>query len=501
MPEPLPRLSLATLGRLASEHRGQVDPRALSIGVVHLGVGAFHRAHQAAYIERAIERSGEARWGICAVSERSSAAAAVLAAQDGLYSLRLASPSSTSLRVLSVLREALFAREQHEELRARLSDPAVSLVTLTVTEKGYRHDPATKRLLRSDEDLIADAAGRPPVSVIGQLVRGFEARRRADAGPLTVLSCDNLPANGALLSDLVGEFLELPGTFDVGLAEWVAANVAFPCTMVDRIVPATSPADLAAAARALGLVDEAAVVAEPFTQWVIEDCFLGPRPRLEEAGALLVDQVAPYEMLKLRVLNASHSALAYLGALAGFELIAEAVADPVFAAFVSNMVRDEVAPSLDPPPGVAVDAYRDEVLERFANPLLAHRCLQVASDGSQKLPQRVLGTIANRLAAGAAPRRLALVVAAYLRALREQHNEMGQAIAIADPLADVVRLAVSAADSPETIAERALSIEAIFGEDLGGDARLRALLAEALEALERAPVREVVAAYAGGGGS
>ncbi|MGH9106690.1 MAG: mannitol dehydrogenase family protein, partial [Acidimicrobiales bacterium] len=336
-----------------------------------------------------------------------------------------------------------------------------------------------------------------PTTVLGQLARGLEGRRRAGAGPLTVASCDNLPSNGRLLRSLVGEMLELPGRFDPGLAEWTAANVSFPCSMVDRIVPASTHRDADRARAALGLDDEAPVVAEPFFQWVVEDAFTGPRPPLELGGAQLVPDVGPYETLKLRVLNGSHSALAYLGALAGLELVAESVAEPAFAALARKMVDEEVTPTLAVPAGVAVGSYRDEVLERFANPLLAHRNLQVAADGSQKLPQRVLATVRARLAAGAEPRLATLVVAAYVRAICHARDERGCPFEVSDPLAPELRRQVEGARGPAAVAARVLGVEALFGADLGGDEAFRRLLAEALAELSRAPVRQVAASYAG----
>ncbi|HTW98790.1 MAG TPA: mannitol dehydrogenase family protein [Acidimicrobiales bacterium] len=534
------RLSLAALRHLPPELRPAIDPGALSIGVVHLGVGAFHRAHQVSYLDETAEMTGDARFGVCAFSERRPDAARLLAEQDGLYSLRTASPAGSRLAVQVSLREALFAGDGGAV--ERIADPDVHLVTITVTEKGYRYEPATGRLRRDDPDVIADAAGgrvdhpvaagrspagaagrapgapgrtarasgrpasprssgrslpEPPRTVLGQLARGLEARRRAEGGPLTVLSCDNLPANGRLLAGLVHELVELRG-FDPGLAEWIAEHVSFPCSMVDRIVPAATPHDRELAASILGTLDEAAVVAEPFRQWVIEDDFRGPRPRLELAGVELVPDVAPYETMKLRVLNGPHSALAYLGALSGLELIAESVER--FAGFVRTLVDNEVAPTLSLPPGVELDAYRDRVLERFANPVLAHRCLQVASDGSQKLPQRILGTVrdllrAHGLSHGPEPRRCMLVVAAYLRAVCHGRDESGRPIEVSDPLAPELRRMAAGGPSPERLARRALSIGQLFGEDLASDGRVFRLLAAALADLEIGSLADVISDY------
>lgn len=515
-------LSLLGLGRLPDAVRPALDPRQLSVGVVHLGLGAFHRAHQVAFLEDAAERNGETRWAISAFSERSPDAANTLAAQDGLYSLRLASPAGSSLRVLASLRETGFAGDGG--IVERLADPDVALVTLTVTEKGYRHDPASGRLRRDDPGVLEDAAAltgalrdsqagdgsrgssratadRPPRTVLGQLVLGLEARRRAGGGGITVASCDNLPANGRLLAGLVDELIELAGSppGERALRDYLAASVTFPCSMVDRIVPAATADDRQRASETLGVLDAAAVVAEPYRQWVLEDAFAGPRPAaLQESGVELVGDVAPYETLKLRVLNASHSALAYLGALAGHSLIAEAVADPPLSSFVRTMVDTEVATSIEPPPGVPLPAYRDLVLERFANPLLAHRCLQVASDGSQKLPQRILATVRLRLAAGAEPRCGMLVVAAWIRAVVEGRDETGSPLALSDPLADELRRRAGSEPTPGQLAERALTLRQVFADDLAGDGRVRRLLAGALADLAGGAVAAVAADYASG---
>ncbi len=492
---PRPRLDLAHLRRLPPEARPALDPGGLTVGIVHLGVGAFHRAHQAVYTERASELSGETRWGICAVSERSPAATDLLRAQDGLYSLRLATAHSSVVRVLGSLRETLHAGGEPEAVVARIADPSVSVVTLTVTEKGYRHDPATGRLVRGDQDLAADAAGRPPRTVVGQVARGLEARRRLGSGPLAVCSCDNLTGNGTLLRRLVGEVVAR-GDFDDGLDGWIASSVTFPCSMVDRIVPATTPDDLAVAAELLGVDDRAAVVAEPFTQWVLEDDFRCPRPPWELAGADFVADVAPYEALKLRVLNGSHSALAYLGALGGFATIAEAAAHPGLEAFVRRLVDEEVAPTLELPGSVELGSYRDEVLGRFANPVLRHRCTQVASDGSQKLGPRLLGTVRDRLAVGASPRCALLVVAAWARVLAVGVDDLGRALDVPDPLAGRVRALLGEPGTGADAAERLLGLREVFSEDLAGDDRVRGLLAESFAALASAPALDVATAFA-----
>ncbi len=486
-------LSLSTYDALASEHRSPVDPRELTLGVVHLGVGGFNRGHQLSYLERAAAASGDRHFGVSAYSERSADASDVLAAQDGLYSLRVATAEHSSITVIASLREAHFAQRENDLLIEQLSDPAVRLVTLTVTEKGYHHDPATRRLRRDDKDVLADAGGAPPATVLGQLVRGLEARRRRDAGPITIASCDNLPSNGAVLAGLISEFLELPGRFDAGLADYIDTQVFFPCSMVDRIVPAATDQHRRLVSEVLGVEDRAPVLTEPFTQWVLERR-LGPGlPDLAGVGVELVGDVVPYETLKLRALNGTHSAIAYLGLLAGYEEIAAALQSEAIARFSRAFIDEEVEPTLALPVGLDFARYRDEVLERFANPLLGYRTLQVAGDGSQKLPQRVLGTVAERLAAGVLPRRSVLVLAAYLQAITEGHDENNRPFSVSDPLAGTIRERLGGTSTPSERAERFLSVRELFGDELGGDERLRGLLAESIASLQSAPVLAVLA--------
>ena len=316
------RLSLATLGQLEPAFAPPVDPRALSVGIVHLGLGAFARAHGLVFTQAAIAATGDTGWGYCGVTQRSRTVLDQLAPQDGLYTVLVRSGSTARPGVVATARELLFAGDSADLLTDRLAAATTRLVTLTVTEKGYRHDPATGRLRVTDPEVVADAAGRPPVTVAGQLVRGLAARRAADAGPISLLSCDNLSGNGDVLRAVVLGFCELLP--DDGLGQWIAEHVAFPSSMVDRMVPATTDADRLETSNLLGLVDEGVVVAEPFSQWVVQDTFAAGRPSWDLVGATLTADVTPYERIKLRLLNASHSTIAYLGALAGYDYIPEA---------------------------------------------------------------------------------------------------------------------------------------------------------------------------------
>jgi fructuronate reductase len=411
-----------------------------------------------------------------------------LGPQDGLYTVLTRSPAGAVPQVVGTLRRVLSGADRPGDVVALLAAPEVRVVTLTVTEKGYRHDPATGRLRRDDPGIRADlepARAAAPVTVVGRLVRGLQRRMHEDAGPLTVVPCDNLPGNGPLLRGLVQEFTGLlPGAEAERLRGWLDASVRFPATMVDRIVPAPTDADRAEVARLLGVADEGAVATEPFTQWVLEDSFAADRPAWESAGAVLTGDVAPYEAAKLRLLNGSHSALAYLGALAGYATVAEVVADPAFAAFAAGLMA-EVRPTLTAPAGLDLDAYGAALLDRFANPALRHRTLQIATDGSQKLPQRLLGTIRDLRAAGARPRSAALAVAGWMRFVAAGADDEGRPLPLEDPLADRLRGATAGARSPEAVVDALLGVPEVFGTDLRDDAGLRAQLADDLRDLER----------------
>lgn len=426
-----------------------------TVGILHLGLGAFHRAHQAVFTEDA---GGD--WGICGVTQRSPAVADQLRPQDCLFTVVERGRDATSCRVVGSIRDVLFAGAEPDRLRARFTDPAVRIVSLTVTEKGYR----------------------PGSGVIGQLVDGLRARRARSGAPVTVLSCDNLTGNGHVVRTRV---LEACARWRDGeaLAAWIEEHVRFPSTMVDRIVPATTDADRAEVRKALGVLDEAAVVAEPFRQWVIEDDFAAGRPAWEAVGAHLTGDVAPYEAMKLRMLNGTHSLLAYRGALAGYATIAEAVADPVIAEEAVALMEHDVPPTLTVPADVDLAAYREQVLERFANPALRHRTTQVAMDGSQKLPLRLLGTIRDRLAVGAVPTWALRAVAAWMVYVAVGEDRHGRPLPLDDPMADRLRAAAGDAHDPAAVVTGLLAVREIFGDELPEHAAAREVLVDAVAEL------------------
>ncbi|MDX5460382.1 mannitol dehydrogenase family protein [Micromonospora tulbaghiae] len=485
------RLGLATLRHLPPESRPLLRPGTVPAGIVHLGVGAFHRAHQAVHTEAAVGAAG-GDWGIIGVAPRSTDVVDALAAQDCLFSVTTLAAEGAATRVVGALTGVRHAAGDPGAVVGLLADPAIRVVTLTVTEKAYRMDPVTAALT-VDADLTADlTTDRPPRTVPGLLLRGLLARAAADAGPIALVSCDNLPANGRRLRGLVEQCLTLARVPNA-TAERVLAAVACPGTMVDRIVPASTDETRDTARRALGVTDLAAVAAEPWSQWVIEDDFPGGRPAWERSGAVLTDDAGPWERLKLRALNGVHSATAYLGALAGAETVAEALALPHLDAVLRRLIAEEIAPSFTPPPGVDVTAYGEQVLARFGNPAIRYRTTQVAMDGSQKLPQRVLHTVADLRAAGRSARWSALVVAAWLRFLLGYADD-GRPLPLDDPLADRLRAALAAgAHTPAGVVDAVFAVREVFPADLAADEEVRADVTGWLTALERHGVRATLA--------
>jgi fructuronate reductase len=464
------RLSSQTLAALpATVARPSYDRASVTPGIVHLGIGAFHRAHQAAVIDDRLN-AGETSWGIVGASLRSPETRDALKPQDGLYALAVRSAAPSQYRVIGSISEVLVAPEDPEALIARLADPAIRIVSLTVTEKGYCHDPATGTLNEDHPDVRHDLTAALPRSAPGYLVEALARRRRAGAKPFAILCCDNLPSNGQTVKRVLTRFAELR---DPGLGRWLADELACPSTMVDRIVPATTDEDRAEVSAALGLIDAWPVMAEPFWQWVVEDHFPTGRPDLAASGVELVKDVAPYELMKLRLLNGSHSTLAYLGYLSGRQTIADAVGRPVLRQVVSRLM-EEATVTLKPLPGFDLDAYKASLLERFANPALRHRTWQIAMDGSQKLPPRLVAISRDRLARGLPVGVAALGIAAWMRYVAGP-DEAGQPIDLRDPMADRLKaLAAGAAGDPAKLAKALLGVDAIFGTDLPADPRFSA---------------------------
>lgn len=401
------RLAASGLTQLpAAIQRPPFDPAAPRPGIVHLGIGAFHRAHQAVFTEDAIAARG-GDWGIIGASLLRADVPDAITAQGGLYTVEILS-DPPAYRVMGVMTRALFAPRDRPTLLAALAAPATHAITLTVSEKGYCLDTAGA-LDFSHPDIAVDLrTPESPNSAIGWVALGLEQRRRCGAGPLTILSCDNLQSNGEMLANAVAAFADRAWP---GLAPYIAANAAFPLTLVDCIVPAADASHRARVAAALGMADEASVQREPYAQWVIQNRFAGPLPAWRDAGAEIVDDITASQRLKLHVLNMVHSALAYLGLPRGHRYVRQAIADPELAAFIEHLVAEEIAPALAP---LDVATYWHAVKTRFANPLLDHRLDQIAEDGSVKLPQRLFPLLADGARAGRPIGRMAAIVEAWL---------------------------------------------------------------------------------------
>ncbi len=468
------RLSEARLAALpAGVGRPGYDRAAVTPGIVHLGLGAFHRAHQALMTEAVLE-AGARDWGITAASLRSPETRDALAPQDGLYTVAIRQDETERLQVVGALRDLLVAPEDPAALLTAMESPSVRIVSLTVTEKGYCHDPATGALDEAHPDIRHDLANpAAPRSAPGFMVEALRRRRAAGIAPFTVLCCDNLPANGHTVRRIVTRLAALR---DADLGHWVAGEVAFPSTMVDRIVPATTPEDRARIAAALGLEDAWPVICEAFCQWVVEDHFPTGRPDWAMAGATFAADVAPFELMKLRMLNGAHSALAYLGGLRGHTTVAEAAADPVVARYLEGLWA-EIAPSVPAPPGVALEEYAAALLARFRNRALRHLLAQIAMDGSQKLPQRLLGPVRAALEAGRPIPHLALAIAGWMR-------HVAVAPDLRDPMASALRAAAGPGLSdPPRLVDGLLGVSAVFGDDLPRRPAFRTALLDAVHRL------------------
>ncbi|WP_447765403.1 mannitol dehydrogenase family protein [Sphingopyxis panaciterrae] len=411
----------------ASVRRPAYDRSKQAAGIVHIGIGAFHRAHQAVYTDEAMG-AGDRDWGIIGVSLRSGDVAAQLGPQDGLYTMSARSADGSDLRLIGAVQRVLVAADTPQAVIDAIAAPTTHIVSFTVTEKGYLRRP------NGSLDLAA-AAGR--ASLYRFVAAGLAARKAAGLGGLTLLSCDNLAGNGGVLRRLLREYL---AAHHLGLSEWFDATCTCPATMVDRIVPKTTDADRAAFEAELGVSDEGAVVTEAFSQWVIEDDFAGPRPCWEKVGAQVVAGVTPYETAKLRMLNGAHSALAYIGLGRGHEFVHQAIADPVIRPVIERLMRDEAAPTIDAAPGQDLSAYADALLARFANPALNHRLVQIAMDGSQKIPQRWLETLAWHQRRERTCPALAEAIDAWIAFLRS-------GAPIDDPLAERLRVAAAEPDA------------------------------------------------------
>jgi mannitol 2-dehydrogenase len=434
---PLRPESLAELP--ADVARPSYDRSAITVGIVHFGVGGFHRAHEAMYVDRLLEAGLATDWGICGVGTLPGDArmAAALGAQGGLYTLvEKDSDGSLRARVIGSIVRYLHAPADPEAVIEQLADPAVRIVSLTITEGGYAVDPGSGEFDPSVPAVRADLAGdAPPATTFGLVTAALRRRRDRGLPAFTIMSCDNIEGNGHVAERVFVAFARLA---DPELAGWIEANVRFPNSMVDRITPATTPDDIAMVADQLGVDDRWPVVCEPFTQWVLEESFSAGRPPLEEAGVQIVPDVRPYELMKLRMLNASHQALCYFAYLSGFRLVHDASQDPAFARFLLAYMREEAAPTLQPVPGVDLPAYQDELIARFSNANVRDTVARLCMDSSDRIPKWLLPVIREQLRTGGPIGRATAVVAAWAR-YAEGVDEQGEPIEVVDHLAGDLR--------------------------------------------------------------
>ncbi|WKW43904.1 mannitol dehydrogenase family protein [Kosakonia cowanii] len=446
----------------ASVQQPQYDRSQLRSRIVHFGFGAFHRAHQALLTDRVLNAQG-GDWGICEISLFSGdVLMSQLREQEHLYTVLEKGADGNQPIIIGAVNECLNAKlDTLAAIIEKFCEPQVAIVSLTITEKGYCIDPASGELDLTQPRIEHDLKyPHEPHSAPGILVEALHRRRERGLPPFTVLSCDNIPDNGHVVKNAV---LGMAQTRSPELAQWIAEHVRFPATMVDRIVPAATDESLAEIADVLGVFDPCAISCEPFIQWVIEDNFVAGRPAWETAGVQLVEDVQPWEQMKLRMLNGSHSFLAYLGYLAGFAHINECMEDAAFRAAARQLMLNEQAPTLRIK-GVNLNAYADSLLERFANPALKHRTWQIAMDGSQKLPQRLLDGIRIHLQRQSDWPLLALGVAGWMRYVSGV-DDAGETIDIRDPLADKIRAIVETSSSDERVTAL-LTLKEIFGNDL-----------------------------------
>ncbi|MGM0982321.1 MAG: mannitol dehydrogenase family protein [Pseudomonadota bacterium] len=492
------RLNNDNLARLPAEvpTPGR-DRQAITAGIVHFGVGGFHRAHQAMYLDALMNRGEALDWGIVGVGvmpgDRRMRDA--LAAQDHLYTLVVKHPDGRrEPRVIGSMIDYLFAPDDPAAVVERLADPAIRIVSLTVTEGGYNFHPVSGAFDLENPDIRHDLSHpEAPRTTFGLIVEGLARRRERGVAPFTVMSCDNIQGNGDVAKET---FTAYARARDPQLAAWVEAEVAFPNAMVDRITPVTSEADIAELGERFGIDDAWPVVCEPFTQWVLEDHFVAGRPPLERVGAQLVDDVVPYELMKLRLLNASHQALAYLGYLAGYRYAHEVCQDPLFVDFLLGYMRHEASPTLAPVPGIDLEEYRQTLIERFANPEVRDTLARLCAESSDRIPKWLVPVIREQIARGGEMHRSAAVVASWARYV-EGVDEQGEPIEVVDRLRDeLMAIAAENHNRPTAFIEN----RELFG-DLAEEARFRDAYVVALTSLHEKGARATLERLASTGGA
>jgi mannitol 2-dehydrogenase len=483
------RLSASTLAAIGSGvDRPGYDRTAVRTGIVHLGVGGFHRSHQAMYLDRLLTQGVAGDWGICGVGvlPGDRRMKEVMDAQDGLYTLVVAHPDGfLGAQVIGSVVEYLFAPDDPDAVVEKMADPATRIVSLTVTEGGYNVSQVTGEFDATTPAVVADLQpGALPRTSFGLVTEALVRRRERGLPPFTVMSCDNIPGNGDVARRSFAAFAALR---DPALGEWVAASVAFPNSMVDRITPATTDLHRAEVSRRFGIEDDWPVLCEPWTQWVLEDSFSCGRPPLEDAGVQLVADVEPYELMKLRLLNGSHQALGYLGSLAGITFMHDAAQDPLLRAFLTGYMDAEATPTLAPVPGIDLEQYKAELIGRFSNPYIRDTLARLCAESSDRIPKFVLPVVHDALAAGGEFTRSATVVASWAR-YAEGVDDAGEPLEVVDPRRDelMARARRQREDPLAFIADREL-----FG-DLVDDERFTTVYRAALASLHDRGARATV---------
>ncbi len=468
------------------------DRSGVSTGIVHVGVGGFHRAHQAMYTDALLNQGGALDWGICGVGVMPADRAMkdALAAQDGLYTLvQKHSDGTWEPRVIGSIVEYLFAPDDPEAVIEKMAAGTTRIVSLTVTEGGYNINDTTGEFDADNPDVRHDTKpGATPRTAFGLITEALRRRRERGLAPFTVMSCDNLQGNGDLTRGALIAFARLR---DPGLADWIDAEAAFPNAMVDRITPETTDADRSELRERFGIEDRWPVMCEPFTQWVLQDAFTAGRPDYGRAGVQLVGDVEPYELMKLRLLNASHQAMCYFGYLAGYRLAHEAAQDELFRRFLRGYMDAEATPTLPPVPGVDLDAYKSTLIERFSNPQIRDTIARLCAQSSDRIPKWLLPVVRDQLAAGGEIRRSAAVVASWAR-YAEGVDERGEPISVVDRMAPALgEYARRERDEPNAFISQRL----LFG-DLAQDERFVAAYQSALASLHERGARATLESLA-----
>ncbi len=480
----LSHLSLSDLSRTVRVPA--YDRRSITNGIVHIGVGGFHRSHQAFYLDEYLHQHPGCEWGICGVGllEYDRQMRDVLHAQDCLYTLVERSSEGDRARIIGSITRYLFAPVDRQSVLAALASPECRIVTLTITEGGYYYIEGSGEF-NENHPVIQHDLQHPdqPIGTYGFLTAALEKRHYQGLAPFTILSCDNLQSNGDLVRKMLLAFVQ---RYNPALADWIDQSVAFPNCMVDRITPATTSSEIQLVADQFGINDAFPVVTEPFIQWIVEDNFCAGRPDWETVGVQMTHNVQPYEMMKIRLLNGSHLLIGYLGVLAGYTYVHEAMADPLFEQAAKNLM-DEVTPTLQPVPGIDLDDYKKTLIKRFANPQIGDQLRRLCLDGSNKIPKFILGSLRDRLQLGGSIDYLSLTVAAWCRYLNG-YDDQNRSIAIHDPLADIL---TQQARLGKTDPKPLLNLFEIFG-DLGQSAQLVEAVTHPLQKLYEIGVTETL---------